>query len=214
MVNKNSPMYGKSHSKETKEKMKQSKIKIIAKGWKPKASWKKGHTPWNKGIKQWQNKIPPRSGKKHTEETIEIIREKATRRESKIKGRKFTKEHIDKLIKTRIEKGIFSKEKNPNWKGGITKLQKSIRASNKYNEWRLSIFKRDNYKCQKCNLNKNKLNVHHIKSFKDIILNYNIKTFKDAVICKELWDVDNGKTLCLDCHKQTDNFLKNGNYYK
>lgn len=35
---------------------------------------------------------------------------------------------------------------------------------------------------------------------------YQIKTFKKAFTCDELWDVNNGITLCRDCHKTTDNY--------
>jgi len=176
--------------------------------------WKKGQVPWNKGIKQWANKIHPRIGKHHTEATKILIGTKAHNRISKIKGRKFTKEHINNMVKSRIEKGTFAGCKNPNWKGGITKLEIQIRETKDYENWRNLIFKRDEYKCKKCGLNKNKLNVHHKISFKEIILKNNIKTVKEAINCKELWDINNGETLCLECHKETDSFLKNGNYYK
>ena len=36
---------------------------------------------------------------------------------------------------------------------------------------------------------------------------YQIKTFEQALNCAELWDINNGRTLCKECHKKTDNYL-------
>lgn len=33
-----------------------------------------------------------------------------------------------------------------------------------------------------------------------------------AVKSEELWDISNGRTLCIDCHKETDSYLSK--YYK
>ena len=41
-----------------------------------------------------------------------------------------------------------------------------------------------------------------------IIRENNINTAEGALACKELWDINNGITLCLECHKQTDTYLK------
>jgi len=67
--------------------------------------------------------------------------------------------------------------------------------------------KRDNYTCQECGRRSKKgekviLHVHHIISFKDIIINNNIKTLDDARNCKLLWDTSNGITLCEECHNR------------
>ena len=83
-------------------------------------------------------------------------------------------------------------EKHYNWKGGITPIIMKIRTSKEYNIWRVSVFQRDNYTCQMCNKIGGKLCVHHIKSFSKY---------------PELrFDINNGQTLCLDCHKLTDNY--------
>lgn len=83
------------------------------------------------------------------------------------------------------------------WKGGITPLNEKIRKSEKYKKWRAKVFRRDNWTCQECgHRNKKgirkKFHVHHIKSFSE----YPRLRFK----------VENGKTLCEDCHKKTDNY--------
>lgn len=54
-------------------------------------------------------------------------------------------------------------------------------------KWREKVYKRDNYTCQSCNKKGYKINSHHIYSWDK----YKEKRF----------DVDNGITLCEDCHK-------------
>jgi hypothetical protein len=62
-------------------------------------------------------------------------------------------------------KGKWSKEKNPAWKGGITKENDIARTINKYKLWRLEVFARDNYTCQKYLTRGGKLEIHHIENF-------------------------------------------------
>ena len=62
------------------------------------------------------------------------------------------------------------------------------RAIHGYRKWRLSVFKKDNFTCQKCGDDKGgNLNAHHIEAY-----NGNL----DLRIT-----IDNGITLCEDCHK-------------
>lgn len=87
----------------------------------------------------------------------------------------------------------FRGDKNPNWKGGITKENKKIRGSLEYIEWRRKVFERDNYTCHHC-LKRGSIILHadHIKQF--------------AFYPELRFDVDNGRTLCVDCHKKTDTY--------
>jgi 5-methylcytosine-specific restriction endonuclease McrA len=92
-------------------------------------------------------------------------------------------------------------DKCPSWKGGITSLYKQIRACDKYEEWRKAIFARDNYTCQDCGGNTGgNLTAHHEKEFAKILQENHITTLEQALACKELWDINNGRTLCEDCH--------------
>lgn len=79
-----------------------------------------------------------------------------------------------------------------NWKGGITPKLQAIRNSQKYKNWRQSIFERDNYTCQGCFRRGYKLNADHIKSFAE---------YPDL-----RFELSNGRTLCIDCHKKTSNY--------
>lgn len=62
------------------------------------------------------------------------------------------------------------------------------RGTPEYQEWRRGVFQRDEYTCQKCGQIGGNLNAHHIKKFKDFP--------------KQRYDIDNGLTLCIDCHKE------------
>jgi hypothetical protein len=91
---------------------------------------------------------------------------------------------------------------NSNWKGGLVKLVQVIRKCFEYKRWRSDIFKRDNYTCVLCYEMGGIINAdHYPKMFSEIFHNNNIKSFKDALECKDFWDINNGRTLCLECHK-------------
>ena len=54
-----------------------------------------------------------------------------------------------------------------------------------------------------CNVKGGKLNAdHYPKLFSAILEEFKIKTFKDALKCKLLWLIENGRTLCVSCHKK------------
>lgn len=77
-------------------------------------------------------------------------------------------------------------EKHPNWKGGITSPSKKERAVNETRLWSKNVLRRDKFTCQLCGQVGGKLNAHHKKEWS----NY-----------KELrFDIDNGVTLCKECH--------------
>ncbi len=69
----------------------------------------------------------------------------------------------------------------------------SDRKGKEYIKWRKAVFERDNYKCVKCK-KKGNLQAHHKKSYSKY---------------PELrFVVDNGMTLCLDCHSVKHPHLK------
>ena len=92
----------------------------------------------------------------------------------------------------------------------ITPLNQLIRTSFKYRLWRSDVFTRDNFVCQKCvKKGAGDLNVHHLKPISKILAEYKIKTYDEALNCEELWNVNNGITLCWECHCILHPKLKN-----
>ena len=97
----------------------------------------------------------------------------------------------------------FSGVNHPNYKGGTTKLRTNIMGMFEYRQWRSDIFTRDDFTCQDCLIRGGDLEVHHIKPISVIIEEYHLKTLEDARNCAELWNTNNGITLCKECHKKT-----------
>ncbi len=97
-------------------------------------------------------------------------------------------------------------EKNGAWKGGIKKIDKAIRIMPEYIQWRSDIFQRDNWTCRTCNSKEIYVTAHHIRSLTNIIKENNITNVVEARKCQELWDINNGITLCEKCHSLTDNY--------
>lgn len=94
--------------------------------------------------------------------------------------------------------------KHPNWKGGITKINHAIRQMFEYRQWRSDVFTRDNFTCLWCNKRGIYLEADHFpKMFIEIINEYKIKTLEHAKNCQELWNINNGRTLCKHCHNKT-----------
>lgn len=93
-----------------------------------------------------------------------------------------------------------------NWQGGITPIYQAIRNLPEMSEWRRQIFVRDNYTCTICGKTGCILNADHIYPFKWILTKFNIQSVADALACKFLWDISNGRTLCEACHKETKTF--------
>ncbi len=113
-----------------------------------------------------------------------------------------TREKMSLSAKRRVLEG-----RHPNFNGWITPLYHQIRTCFKYRQWRSDVFTRDNFTCQECGKKGGTLNSHHIKEFNIIIRENNIKKLEQALNCEELWNINNGITLCKECH----NLTKNGN---
>lgn len=105
-------------------------------------------------------------------------------------------------------------DRHPKWKGGISDLHSRIRALENGIRWRKAIFHRDFCTCQKCGIHNVKFDAHHIKSFHQILSEFlsfysQFSPIEDketlvrlSISWSDFWDVNNGITLCEDCHKQ------------
>lgn len=105
------------------------------------------------------------------------------------------------------QRGKLCGDKNNKWKGGITPDMEKIRKSWRYADWREQIFKRDNFTCNMCGAVGGILNAHHIKKFsiiiKDIKSKYPLLDITEIIeTTPEMWDINNGVTLCKKCHKE------------
>ena len=149
--------------------------------------FKKGYTPYNKG-----KKIP--------NEIIKKISES-------MKGNKIT--WGNKISKSKLGKPRLDLRGNKNWnyKGGITPLRKQIRECFKYKLWISNIFTKDNFICVFCGARSGNGKAvyleadHYPKRFSEIIKEYQIKSLEEALNCEELWNINNGRTLCKRCHR-------------
>ena len=127
-------------------------------------------------------------------------------------GKKLPKEVKDKIRRSMI--GKISGDKNPSWMGGVNPLILSIRSSYKSRQWRSDIFYRDDFTCQVCFGRGGKLHADHIRAFSAIFYANTIKSLQEALDCEEFWDLNNGRTLCYDCHRKTDTYGKNTRFQR
>lgn len=178
-------------------------------------AFKKGHIQFNSGRTHFKKGITPwNDGKRYTiskpkKVTLKIC--KQCKKEFKI---------ADWRLKDKTKtRGIFcslkcnnyfhrgknspfygvnrSGENSPTWKGGITPINVKIRHSEEYKLWRIAVFERDNYTCIWCGVRNGdgksiKLHADHIKPF--------------AYYPELRFAIDNGRTLCVECHKTTETY--------
>ncbi|SRR5260221_7631629 len=99
--------------------------------------------------------------------------------------------------KTRIKIGFASKgrwagDKNPNWRGGIDRSKERHLAMQRleYILWRTAVFTRDYWTCVLCGYKGKDIEADHIKPW--------------SLYPALRYAIDNGRTLCKSCHRQTD----------
>ena len=174
------------------------KRKNFAEKMKGRPSWNKG----NKGLKEWMNisglkGTPWNKGRIgiHSAETLERNRQAHLGKVPPNKGKPMSEVQKRKLSAAKLgKKGPDSNA----WRGGRTAEHTLIRGSLEYKRWRTGVFRRDDYSCQQCGVRSQKglgrivLHADHIKPF--------------ALHPELRFDVNNGRTLCEPCHKQTDTY--------
>ncbi len=83
-------------------------------------------------------------------------------------------------------KGKNKREKNWNWRGGITNVAEKLRKGYEYKIWRFAVFTRDNFTCKSCGQLSGNIQGHHILPY--------------AKFPHLTFDISNGITLCRKCH--------------
>jgi len=152
------------HSRETIEKIKQSNL-----GKKRSIQTRKNVSL---AMRKWHKKNPKYS----------LERRKKLSEWMKINNPMFVKKAQKKISQSQM------KERNNNWKGGISNQNNLFRGSPEYKKWRTAVFRKDNWTCQKCSQKGVYLEAHHL-----------IRFSKNQI--KRL-DLSNGITLCKKCHKE------------
>ena len=181
----------------------------------------------------WKNVAGYWTGKKQPEEMLKRLsilrkgkipwnKQKSIFKICKICGKKFKTHNCRKdiakycsykcagIANSRYNRG----EKNWNWKGGKCNIKKRLWCSLKYQQWRQQVYLRDNFTCQKCGIKGGKLHAHHKKSVSKLIdeTRFNLPLldlFEAIMLYTPFWNLDNGQTLCIKCHKKTKNYGKN-----
>lgn len=95
----------------------------------------------------------------------------------------------------------FKGENSPCWNPNITQEEREKgRFIEGYKDFIKEVFKRDNYTCQCCNKHGGNLNAHHLNGY-----NWDKE---------HRTDVDNGITLCEECHREFHKIYGMGNNTK
>jgi 5-methylcytosine-specific restriction endonuclease McrA len=142
----------------------------------------------------------PMFGKHHSEESKRKIRESKKGMKSPFYGKHHSEESKKKnsdahkgktaSVETRKKLSELRKgEKSPRWNPNKTDEERlDERHYPAYYDWRLQVFERDSFTCQKCgdNIGGN-LEAHHIEGYS---FNKDLRTI-----------VSNGITFCKTCHK-------------
>jgi 5-methylcytosine-specific restriction endonuclease McrA len=135
---------------------------------------------------QHKGAIPWNKGKKG----VQIVSDETRRKLSLQRmGNKYALGSVrSEEFKERLRQ-CFSGEKSPNWRGG---KMRNKQGNTKYRHWRKKIFERDDWTCQHCGKRGVYLEAHHTHSW--------------AHFPNERYNLENGITLCKECHKETDNY--------
>lgn len=137
-----------------------------------------GRTPWNKGLT-----VP----EEHKKYLSDIQKGKHNSPQTEIKK--------GQRISPGTEFTTANGGRNHwNWQGGLTSQREKLRKSQETRTWRKSIFERDNYTCRICLNRGGRLHADHVKPW--------------SLFPELRYALTNGRTLCENCHKGTDTYLK------
>lgn len=124
-------------------------------------------------------------GKTHTDAAKAIMSAKRKGHQPRL-GIRHTLESRRKMGETKRARGHLVGPKHPQWK--IDRSGISDRCTREYKLWRMAVYERDKFTCQKCgDARGGNLYAHHIMSF--------------AKFPKLRFEISNGLTLCHLCHE-------------
>jgi len=114
---------------------------------------------------------------------------------AKYLSKQYTIDHMEKMWEacnteeSNIKKGNKG-ENHPKY----IKDRSKVKGRPRYemSDWRKKVFERDDYTCKECGVKGGKLQADHILPY--------------SLFEEYRWDLDNGRTLCVDCHKKTDTY--------
>jgi hypothetical protein len=125
------------------------------------------------------------------------------------KGMKHTQEELLKMSMSQV--GF----KNHQWKGGITKLYRRVRNSKFYRKWRNGILKINGRICMFCKTTDGLIDVDHYPiTYSSIIKKFKLENpemnnddlYIKIISSPDMWDVNNCRVLCRNCHKKTESY--------
>ena len=104
------------------------------------------------------------------------------------------------FVCSECQKLLVAGENNYNWKGGYDNEKVRFRKTYEFKTWVKEVYKRDSYTCQCCGEKGGKLNAHHLDGYNWCV--------------EKRTDVDNGITLCENCHNDFHGKYGRGNNTK
>lgn len=157
----------------------------------------------------WESKDVKEKHSNSVKNSDKYITALSNRDNSGEKNPMYGKSHkIESIKKMSISRTGKIGENATAWKGGKLTITRMVKGYQNRNDWYKNIYKRDSFRCVKCNSNK-KIEAHHILPVKNIVDSY-----KDLFTDKyELYNflikldiindvnLNNGITLCRECHK-------------
>lgn len=190
------PMAGRSHSADSRAKISQRQAARCA---DPEVH----KTLSEQGLKAWQTP--------GVREHLTMLAKQRTGSQNSFFGHRHTPTSTKQQL-AQANRGRFQGPLGSNWQGGKTRLSTLIRNSEPGVCWRKDVFARDAFTCTGCGQVGGPLQADHIEPLALLIERHQITTLEAAFACGPIWDLSNGRTLCVPCHKDTPSFA--GNYQK
>lgn len=134
------------------------------------------------------------------------------------KGKKFTKEHVEKIIEAKRQNGSLyhTPERTKKIQAGrkayydnvgrTSSMRDLLEGTKQYKDWHFAVLVRDKFRCVQCGAKK-PLHVDHIIPLDAFIAGAQ-GSFETLLEMMGLFDIGNGRVLCQNCHKHTATYGK------